>query len=103
MKLKVNILALAFLPTVVSLGCTTTAIHCIGSTPTAIFGALEPVTAVVLSVLLLNQTLTPCELVGGLLIVIATTIVVAADPIDNALLRMRKMFPSNRRRGKVKH
>lgn len=97
-----NVLALALLPTVVSLGCTTTAIHCIGSTPTAIFGALEPVTAVALSVLMLNQSLTPRELLGGVLIVIATTMVVAADPIDNALLRMRKMFPSNRRRGKVK-
>ena len=36
----VNLAALAALPTVVSLGCTTVAIHCIGSTSTAIFGAL---------------------------------------------------------------
>lgn len=89
----VNLILLAILPTVVSLGCTTVAIHCIGSTPTAIFGALEPVTAVVLSILTLGQTITSRELAGGLLIVVATTMVVASDRIDPILLRVRKMFP----------
>lgn len=92
-----NLVALALLPTAISLMCTTTAIHCIGSTPTAIFGALEPVTAVVLSIIFLGQGLTTNEIIGGTLIVIATTMVVAADPIDKALLRMRKMFPSRRK------
>lgn len=89
----INLVALAVLPTVVSLGCTTVAIHCIGSTPTAIFGALEPVTAVALSILTLNQSITLRELWGGLLIVIATTMVVVSDRIDPILLRVRKMFP----------
>ena len=92
----VNLILLAILPTVVSLGCTTVAIHCIGSTPTAIFGALEPVTAVILSILTLGQTITPRELAGGLLIVIATTMVVASDRIDPILLRVRKLFPRHR-------
>lgn len=87
-----NLLALALLPTVISLAATTEAIHCIGSTPTAIFGALEPLTAVVLSVAILGQTLQPHEIIGGILIIIATTIVVASDPVDRVLLRMRKMF-----------
>lgn len=43
-----NILAMAFLPTVISLVCTAVSIHSIGSTPTAILGALEPVTALFL-------------------------------------------------------
>lgn len=83
--------ALAILPTALSLSCTTMAIRCIGSTPTAIFGALEPVTAVVLSVFTLGQTMTPRELSGGLLIVVATTLVVGADYLDKAVLRL---FPS---------
>ncbi|MCM1163892.1 MAG: DMT family transporter [Muribaculaceae bacterium] len=94
----VDVTALALLPTVMSLYCTTAAIHRIGSTPTAIFGALEPVTAVVLSVVLLNQTMSVNEMLGGLLIVIATSLVVASDHVDHALLRMRKMFPSIRRK-----
>ncbi len=43
-----NIAALAIFPTAISLLCTTAAIQDIGSTPTAILGALEPVTAVVI-------------------------------------------------------
>lgn len=86
--------ALAILPTALSLSCTTMAIRCIGSTPTAIFGALEPVTAVVLSVFTLGQTMTPRELSGGLLIVAATTIVVAADYMDKAVHRAFRLFPS---------
>lgn len=92
----VYLMALALLPTVVSLACTTVAIHTIGSTATAIFGALEPVTAVVLSVAVLGQGITMRELFGGLLIVVATTLVVAADPVDRVLLRMRRMFPRRR-------
>jgi len=92
----INISALALIPTVMSLYCTTAAIHRIGSTPTAIFGALEPVTAVVLSVIILGQSMTMDEIIGGGLILAATTLVIASDPIDSALLRMKKMFPSRR-------
>lgn len=92
----VNLVALAVLPSVISLGATTEAIHCIGSTPTAIFGALEPVTAVVLSVFLLDQTMLPREIFGGVLIIIATTMVVAADPVDKVMLRMKRMFKAKR-------
>ena len=53
-----NLLALAVIPTVISLGFTTRAIQLIGSTPTAILGALEPVSAVVLSVIVLGQPIT---------------------------------------------
>jgi len=93
-----NLWALAFFPTVVSLICTTVAIQCIGSTPTAIFGAFEPVTAVALSVFVLGQSLTGRELCGGVLIVVAATLVIVGDPVDKVLLRMRKMFPPVRRR-----
>lgn len=96
----VNVTALAVFPTAISFCCTTVAIHCIGSTSTAIFGALEPVTAVLLSILFLGQTLSLNEIAGGLLILIATTMVIATDPIDHTLLRMRKMFPSLRKKTK---
>ena len=50
-----DVLALAILPTAVSLVCTALAIHYIGSTPTAILGALEPVTALFFGVLLFHE------------------------------------------------
>ena len=94
----INLLALALIPTAISLACTTRAIQLIGSTPTAILGALEPVSAVVLSVLVLGQPITAQDIMGGLLIVAATTVVICARPVDKAILRMRKMFPKGSHR-----
>ena len=79
-----------------SLACTTRAIQMIGSTPTAILGALEPVTAVVLSVMVLGQPLTARDVLGGALIVAATTIVIADRQVDRLILHVRKMFPRRR-------
>ncbi len=92
-----SLVALAIIPTVVSLACTTRAIQLIGSTPTAIFGALEPVSAVILSVVVLHQSLTGSDVAGGVLIVVATTIVVADNSVDRLILRVRKMFPRRHR------
>ncbi len=88
-----NLTALAVIPTVFSLACTTRAIQLIGSTPTAILGALEPVSAVVLSVAVLVQAITMREIAGGLLIVLATTIVIGDKTVDKLILHVRKMFP----------
>lgn len=74
-----NLAALALFPTVLSLLFTIRAIRRIGPTPTAIFGALEPITAVALSILLLGESLTVREFVGGALIVLSTMLVVVAD------------------------
>ncbi len=91
-----NLAALAVIPTMLSLACTTRAIQMIGSTPTAILGALEPVTAVVLSVMVLGQPLTARDVLGGALIVAATTIVIADRQVDRLILHVRKMFPRRR-------
>lgn len=88
-----NLAALAVIPTVISLACTTRAIQLIGSTPTAILGGLEPVAAVVLSVVVLGQAITPRDILGGTLIILATTIVIADKTVDKAILHVRKMFP----------
>lgn len=92
-----NLTALAVIPTLLSLTCTTKAIQLIGSTPTAILGALEPVSAVLLSVTLLGQSLTPRDIAGGILIIIATTIVIGDKSVDKLILHVRKLFPRMRR------
>lgn len=71
-----NLVALGLLPTVVSLIFTAKAIQNIGSTQTALFGALEPVTAVVLGILLLGETVSLREFIGMVLILGAVTMVV---------------------------
>lgn len=72
-----NLLGLALFPTAISLLCTTRAIHYIGSTPTAILGALEPVTAVIIGVTVFGEQLTLREIGGIVLIVVAVSFVVA--------------------------
>ncbi len=91
-----NIAGLALLPTVVSFICTTKAIQYIGPTPTAILGALEPVTAVVIGITVFDETLTARDLLGLILIVVAVSLVVASGKITTPLVRFRKMFPSLR-------
>lgn len=93
-----NLIALAVLPTAVSLLCTTNAIHYIGSTPTAILGALEPVTAVFFGVLLFNEPLTDRIIFGIILIIIAVILIVSGKRVTETLLRFRKLFPKVRRK-----
>lgn len=71
-----SVLALAFLPTVISLVCTAISIHSIGSTSTAILGALEPVTALFFGVLIFGEQLTPRVLLGVLMILVAVSFIV---------------------------
>lgn len=92
-----NLAALAVIPTVLSLVCTTRAIQIIGPTPTAILGSLEPVSAVVLSVIVLHQGITVREIVGGVLIVLATMLVVGDTTVENLMLHVRRMFPRGNR------
>lgn len=89
----VNLLGLAVLPTALSFWCTTQAVQYIGSTPTAILGALEPVTAVVFGVTIFGESLTPRIVCGILLIIAAVTIIIAGGSITGYFIRLRKLFP----------
>lgn len=89
----INLTALAIIPTLLSLACTTVAIHLIGSTSTAILGALEPISAVILSIVVLGQSITPREITGGILILIATSLTIATSRVEKTILHVRKMFP----------
>lgn len=91
-----NILALSIFPTVISLICTTEAIQYIGSTPTAILGVLEPVTAVFFGVVIFGEILTTRIVIGLILVITSVTFVIAGDNLGKILLRLRKMFPSKR-------
>ena len=93
-----NLLALAVFPTAISFLCTTSAIQYIGSTPTAILGALEPVTAVFFGVTVFGEALTPRIVCGIVMIILAVTFIVAGGSITAYLVRFRKLFPKLSRR-----
>ena len=88
-----NLLALAVFPTAISFLCTTQAVQYIGSTPTAILGALEPVTAVFFGVTIFGESLTPRLCCGIILIILAVTFIIAGSNITTHLVRFRKLFP----------
>lgn len=67
---------LALLPTVLSLFFMTISINCIGSTPAAIMGALEPVTAVVIGVFVFGESFSFQLAVGILAILAGVTLVI---------------------------
>lgn len=85
----VCITSLGIFPTIISLLAMTVAIHDIGSTPTAILGALEPVTGLIIGIAMFGETLTGQSVSGILLILVAVTLVIAAKPIM-AMLRNRR-------------
>ena len=72
---------LAVFPTVVSLILMTVAVKEIGSTPTAIMGALEPVTAVLIGVLVFHETFTLRFALGITMILVAVMMIIAGKSI----------------------
>lgn len=88
-----NLLALAVFPTAISFLCTTGVIQYIGSTPTAILGALEPVTAIFFGIAVFGESLTVRESFGLVMIIVAVTFVIAGGNITSQLVRFRKLFP----------
>lgn len=85
--LWINAVSLVVFPTVISLVTMTKAIHYIGSTPTAILGALEPVTALFFGVLVFGEQLTPRIILGILMVITAVTLIIGGK----SLLKKRKI------------
>lgn len=76
---------LGLVPTVISLVFMAMAIQCIGSTPTAIMGALEPVTSVMLGIVLFGEVLTGRITLGITLILLSVTLIILDNKLRNAL------------------
>ncbi len=74
-----NILALAFVPTLVSDLTLVYAIQLIGSTITAILGCMEPLTAVLVGITVFGERLNSNQGIGMVLVFIAVYLVIAAQ------------------------
>ena len=80
---------LAIVPTVISLILITIAAKEVGSTPTAIMGALEPLTAVLIGVLLFGERFTLKLAIGIVLIMGAVLLII----IGNVRTSRKKKYP----------
>lgn len=74
-----NALLLAAIPTVLSNLFLVKAIPLIGSTPTSIMGALEPLTAVVVGVIAFGELLTSASIIGIILVIGAVLLLVLSQ------------------------
>lgn len=73
---------LALVPTVISLVLMVIAVHDIGSTPTAIMGALEPLTAVAIGVVCFGEDFTARLAMGIVLILAAVILIIAGKSLS---------------------
>ena len=73
---------LALMPTVLSLVLMVIAVHDIGSTPTAIMGAIEPITAVAIGVLVFGENFTPRLAFGIVLILTAVLLIIGGKEMS---------------------
>lgn len=84
LHLWANILGLSILPTVLSIGFLTKAINLIGSTPSAVLGALEPVTALFFGVTLFNEELT-LKIAFGIFLILSAVLTVILGKDEKSL------------------
>lgn len=75
-------LVLALFPTVISLILMVIAVHDVGSTPTAVMGALEPITAVCIGVLVFGESFTMRLAVGIMLILAAVILIILGKSLS---------------------
>lgn len=73
---------LALMPTVLSLVLMVIAVHDIGSTPTAIMGAIEPITAVAIVVIVFGENFTPRLAIGIVLILTAVLLIIGGKEMS---------------------
>lgn len=74
--LWINILGIAIIPTIISLLFMSFAIRIIGSTYTAILGALEPITAVIIGFFVFNEIINGRIVLGIFLILVSVTLII---------------------------
>ena len=73
------LVGVAFIPTIIALAFMAISIDKVGATPTAILGVLEPVTGLLIGILLYGEKLTVYSAVGIILIFAAVMLVIVPD------------------------
>ncbi len=83
-KVFVCAMALAIFPTIISIETINIAIRLIGSTITAILGALEPLTAIFFGIVVFGETLTFNRIIGIILVLTGAMLIILRDKFKNS-------------------
>lgn len=84
----INLILLAVVPTVISNITLVLAVHHIGGTLTSVLGAVEPITAVCVGVLVFSEPFTPNLAAGILLIILAVTLIILSKSIQDTFKKL---------------
>lgn len=84
----VNLFLLALVPTIISNMTLVLAVRHIGGTLTSILGAFEPITAVLVSVLVFGDPFTPNLATGIVLIITAVTLIILSKTIQQNIYKL---------------
>lgn len=84
----INILLLAILPTVISNLALVYAIKRIGSTLTAVLGAMEPLTALCVGISVFGEPITSRIATGFLLIISAVSLIILSRPLEKIIRQL---------------
>ena len=87
-----NLLLMACLPTLVSNLALVRAIKSIGSTLTSVLGAMEPLTAIIIGVLVFGERVSATMALGILLIISAVTLIVLSPLLDKNIAERLRRF-----------
>lgn len=82
------VIGLALFPTILSILTMAVAIHNIGSTATAILGALEPLTGLAIGIVVFNEQLTAMTVAGIIMILTAVLMLILAAPAIRILRQL---------------
>lgn len=96
MATGVYLVLLALIPTLVSDFTLILSVQHVGSTTTAVLGCMEPLTAVVMGVLFLNEHLGLGQMAGMLIILLAVLIVILSNSKER--FRLKRLIPLRLRR-----
>lgn len=86
-----DIIMLALVPTVVSCVAMVWAVHNVGSTVTAILGALEPLTAVFVGIVVFHEPLTVNMAVGIFMIILAVIVIIVGKSLNISLASIKAL------------
>lgn len=92
----IYLLLLALIPTLVSDFTLILSVQYVGSTTTAVLGCMEPLTAVVMGVLFLQERLEGGQVTGILIILLAVSLVILANSKEG--IRLKRLIPLRIRR-----
>lgn len=88
-NIAVNLALLAIIPTIISNLALVQALKNIGSTLTAILGAMEPLTAVCVGIIVFHEPFSVSLVTGFILIITAVTLIILSHPLEKVIRQLQ--------------